>query len=202
MGRYNDGRGSSNQGLKFIWEQGCVFLAPKQLCLHVTSDQEAKDSKKRLPGITTVIIPHGVEVPRQINRRPRKDIFQLGFLGRLDPIKGIENLLIACERLVSEKNFPLSLLIAGSGSSEYTQSLKQTIDTLDLSSHVTMLGHLSAQNKTQFFENVDILVMPSYSENFGLAIAEALAHGVPVIASTGTPWNRLEEIGCGTLGES
>ena len=39
--------------------------------------------------------------------------------------------------------------------------------------------------------------MPSYTENFAIVVAEALAHGVPVIASTGTPWSRLGQMKCG-----
>src|SRR5207249_1017724 len=41
------------------------------------------------------------------------------------------------------------------------------------------------------------LVVPSHTENFGNVVAEGLAHAVPVIVSTGTPWRRLEEVGCG-----
>jgi glycosyltransferase involved in cell wall biosynthesis len=60
-----------------------------------------------------------------------------------------------------------------------------------------MIGSLSGQAKASFFESADLLVAPSYTENFALVVAEALAHGVPVIASKGTPWRRVEEVGCG-----
>src|SRR5439155_27327241 len=42
-----------------------------------------------------------------------------------------------------------------------------------------------------------LTIVPSYKENFAMVMAESLAHGVPVIASKGTPWRRVEEIGCG-----
>ena len=48
----------------------------------------------------------------------------------------------------------------------------------------------------KLFASFDIVVL-SYAEKFGLVVAEALAHGMPIIASKGTPWQRLEEIGCG-----
>ena len=52
-------------------------------------------------------------------------------------------------------------------------------------------------DKRDIFQRTEVLVLPSHSENFGNVVAEALAYGVPVIASRGTPWSRLEEKGCG-----
>ncbi|MEZ5591148.1 MAG: glycosyltransferase [Gammaproteobacteria bacterium] len=46
-------------------------------------------------------------------------------------------------------------------------------------------------------ESADLFVLPSFSENFGVVIAEALAHGVPVITTRGTPWKGLLQHGCG-----
>jgi glycosyltransferase involved in cell wall biosynthesis len=60
-----------------------------------------------------------------------------------------------------------------------------------------MIGHVEGKAKEEFFRSADVLVMPSHTENFGLVAAEALAHGVPVIASRGTPWSRVEDVGCG-----
>jgi len=60
-----------------------------------------------------------------------------------------------------------------------------------------MVGHVAGEGKRRLFENTDIAVLPSYTENFGVVVGEALAHGVPVIAGRGTPWSRVEEIGCG-----
>jgi glycosyltransferase involved in cell wall biosynthesis len=62
---------------------------------------------------------------------------------------------------------------------------------------VTFVGQVSGQTKRHFFEAIDLAVVPSHTENFGIVVAEALAHGVPVVASKGMPWQRLEERGCG-----
>jgi glycosyltransferase involved in cell wall biosynthesis len=60
-----------------------------------------------------------------------------------------------------------------------------------------MIGSVLGGDKGKLFANADVVVVPSFTENFGLVVAEALAHGVPVIAGKGTPWQRVEEIGCG-----
>ena len=60
-----------------------------------------------------------------------------------------------------------------------------------------MVGHVPDEAKSRLFESTDVLVLPSYTENFGMVVAEALAHSVPVIASRNTPWARMQEIGCG-----
>ena len=60
-----------------------------------------------------------------------------------------------------------------------------------------MIGSVTDQDKRMLFENSDVAVVPSFTENFGMVVAEALAHAVPVIASKGTPWQRLEETGAG-----
>src|SRR5262249_8155300 len=66
-----------------------------------------------------------------------------------------------------------------------------------LEDRVTMVGAVERDQRERLFSTSDVLVVPSHSENFAMVIAEALAHALPVIASRGTPWKRLAEIGCG-----
>ena len=60
-----------------------------------------------------------------------------------------------------------------------------------------MTGAVAGTDKEKVFLDADVVVVPSHTENFAMVVAEALAYGVPVIASTGTPWKRLAEVGCG-----
>ena len=60
-----------------------------------------------------------------------------------------------------------------------------------------MVGELTGEAKEALFREADVLVVPSYTENFGLVVPEALLREVPVIAGKGTPWERLEEMSCG-----
>ena len=60
-----------------------------------------------------------------------------------------------------------------------------------------MLGDIRGEEKQRMFERTDVVVAPSFTENFAIVVAEALAHGAAVIASTGTPWKEVERVGCG-----
>src|SRR5437867_700648 len=90
-----------------------------------------------------------------------------------------------------------SLVIAGDGDKQYAKEINSQIQERRLTQTVRMIGHVSGDAKREFFEATDILIIPSHTENFATVVAEALACGIPVIASHGTPWSRVEEIGCG-----
>jgi glycosyltransferase involved in cell wall biosynthesis len=189
--------GSRRVGFKSLWEKVCIAVASRELVLHLTSEDEVAETRARFPRATFGLIPNGVEIPQALNREPRGARLRLGFVGRLDPKKGIENLLAAC-RIVKERSGPdLSLAIAGSGSSEYEAHLRREIDRLGLCNEVAMLGDLRGVEKQRMFERTDVVVVPSFTENFAIVVAEALAHGAAVIASTGTPWKEVERVGCG-----
>ncbi len=60
-----------------------------------------------------------------------------------------------------------------------------------------MVGDIRGEQKQQMFEQTDVVLVPSFTENFAIVVAEALAHGAAVIASAGTPWKEVERVGCG-----
>jgi glycosyltransferase involved in cell wall biosynthesis len=189
--------GSRRVGLKSLWEKVCIAVASRELVLHLTSEDEAAETRARFPRATIGLIPNGVEIPQTLHREPRGARLRLGFVGRLDPKKGIENLL-AAGRILKDRGRPdFSLTIAGSGSSEYEAQLRREIDRLQLSKEVAMLGDIRGEEKRRMFEQTDVVVVPSFTENFAIVVAEALAHGAAVIASTGTPWKEVERLGCG-----
>jgi glycosyltransferase involved in cell wall biosynthesis len=183
--------------LKSFWEKVCRVAAPRQLILHVTSEQEAAETRARFPGANIALITNGVEIPATLNRPPRGLRLRLGFLGRLDPKKGVENLLAACRILKDRRAPEFSLEIAGGGTREYEDKLRREIVRLELDAEVTMLGDIRGADKLRMLERTEVVVVPSFTENFANVVAEALAHGAPVIASTGTPWSELERNGCG-----
>jgi len=87
---------TSKPGLKWAWEMICgTLIRSDGSFLHVTADQEAVATRTRIPGIAIAVIPNGVDVPSGLPPRTwtPEGILRLIFLGRLHPIKGIENLL-------------------------------------------------------------------------------------------------------------
>jgi glycosyltransferase involved in cell wall biosynthesis len=189
--------GSRRVGLKSLWEKVCTAIGSDSMVLHLTSESEAEETRARFPHATIELIRNGVGIPDTLSREPRGGRLRLGFVGRLDPKKGIENLFAAC-RILKDRSGPLfSLTIAGSGSPDYEGKLRRELDRLELSNEVTMLGDIRGEEKQRMYERTDVVVAPSFTENFGIVVAEALAHGTPVIASTGTPWKEIERVGCG-----
>jgi glycosyltransferase involved in cell wall biosynthesis len=119
------------------------------------------------------------------------------YIGRLDPKKGIEVLLRSCSIMKKKFQPKFRLTIAGTGQPVYVAHLQQEVSRLGLQPYVEMTGEVLSQAKQHLFENSDVTIVPSYTENFAIVVAEALAHGVPVIASRGTPWSALEQKECG-----
>lgn len=186
-------RGSRLRLLKRAWEACCIiWLSPSRCWLHVTSEAEAEASSRRLSRASIFELPHGIEIPEESCPhvpQPR----QLMYLGRLDIKKGIENLIRAMTLL--DPSYELH--VYGDGDEAYCGSLRSLVESLSLGSRVVFHGHVDGEQKTAAFRASGLCVVPSHTENFCLVVAEALAHGVPVVASTGTPWAELEGKRCG-----
>jgi glycosyltransferase involved in cell wall biosynthesis len=186
--------GSTRTSAKQWWESLCNLTCdPERVILHVTSEEEKNESIRRIPNARVAVIPNGIDVPLSIETVPPVDHLRLLYLGRLHPIKGIENLLRAMTRL----QHPATLSISGVGDSQYERKLRSMVNELQLTGSVTFHGPVSGEVKERQFAEADVCVVPSYKENFCMVVVESLAHGVPVVASLGTPWSRLEEMGCG-----
>jgi len=181
--------------LKKIWDRTCRTVSSGRLVLHVTSTEEAAESERAYPKTLFTIIPNGVAIPDSPSRQEDETVMRLLFLGRLHPKKGIENLLAACSRLGSAWSWRLT--IAGDGIPGYVASLRALIEKLGLSGQVRMAGQVTGEAKQRLFEQSDLLIAPSFTENFGMVVAEALAHEVPVIVSHGCPWQGVETHACG-----
>lgn len=190
--------GSRRRKLKRVWERICNALIRRgKVVSHTTSERERDATQQRLPRATAVIVPNGVDVPDML---PQRDWLldgrlKLMYLGRLSPKKGIENLLHAIHCIDDPD---ISLTIYGTGDVAYTTSLKELAGRLGLlGKSVFFAGNIDGAAKSVAFHTADVCIVPSHTENFCLVVAEALAHGVPVIASRGTPWAEIEEKRCG-----
>jgi len=189
--------GSRRRGLKEVWDFAWYHLADRsRLTLHFTSEQESEETLARLEGLQSAVIPNGVDVPSNLTRVASNGQLRLLYIGRLDPKKGIELLLRACKKMGNQSR-TWHLVIAGWGEVAYIGRIKRELQDLGLERNVELVGEVFAEKKKRLFENSDAVIVPSYTENFAIVVAEALAHAVPVIASKGTPWSGLESRQCG-----
>lgn len=163
--------------------------------LHATSEQELADIRAQGLRAPVAVIPNGIDVPVHLPARDAGERRRVLFLGRIHPMKCIDRLLEAWQA-VQTLHIDWELVIVGPGDEAYMRLLEGVAKGKGLQ-RVRFAGPVYGQEKSLAYRNADVLVLPSHSENFGMVVAEALAHGCPVIASKGTPWDGLEREGCG-----
>ncbi len=197
-GAFQRWTGSRRQALKRGWELICNAVSNKRLILHMTSAEEARECAGRIAAASILVVPNGVEIPDRIERVPHGEKLRLGFIGRLDPKKGLERLLDVFSEPALRIPERFALSIAGSGEPEYERRISRRVAELRTRAiDISMAGVVRDAAKERWFAECDVVVMPSFTENFGIVAAEALARGVPVIASRATPWSEMERVGCG-----
>jgi glycosyltransferase involved in cell wall biosynthesis len=116
------------------------------------------------------------------------------FLGRFHPVKNLPALIEAWT-LVRPEGW--ELVLAGADDSGHRDELERLVATLNVQTEIRFMGFLSPTEKQALLHDSDLFVLPSATENFGVAVAEALATGLPAIVSRGAPWDALERAGAG-----
>jgi len=191
--------------VKALWNGTCrQLISPERVALHVTTSQEREAVAKVYPGSLFDVVPNGVEA---LKKFPVREIelsegpLRLMFMGRLAPKKGIENLL----RAVAKLKMPVRLDLygaptVGQGGANYGEGLVRLAKELGvLNENVHFRGMVNGEAKTRAFMEAHVCVIPSYSENFCIVVAEALAHGMPVIVSDRLAWAEVASRGCGLV---
>ena len=140
------------------------------------------------------LVPNGIDLPDAIHKPFSDSKRKIAFFGRIHTTKAVDHLVAAWGN-VAHKFPEWSLEIAGPDCGAVT-ILKTMIAERNIP-RVSFVGELHGIDKYNFLASVDLYVIPSLTENFGITIAEALACGTPVIASKGCPWERLKEKNCG-----
>ena len=122
------------------------------------------------------------------------------FVGRIYPVKGLVNLIKACKILhdsTCSAWLNWKLRIVGPDESGHQFELESLVRELGLGDSVEFPGPKFGDDLSAEYDNCDCLVLPSFTENFGATVVDAMAHGKPCIASTFTPWRELQDHGCG-----
>ena len=163
-------------------------------CIFTTAEKEAQHVRKLGIDAPISVIPNGIETDAYPCRTSINGVKkQILFLSRIHIKKGIELLIDTFDRLISETDEFKSwkVIIVGNGEYEYIESLKKRITSLNLENNVKILEPVFGKSKIKLYQESSIFCLPSYSENFGMVIAEAMSCGVPCITTNGTPWQIL-----------
>lgn len=167
--------------------------------LHATADSEA-DQFRRLGFRNPVIVsPNGVNTPEYgVATKHKNDTKRVLFVSRMHPKKGVLELVEAWGK-VNPAGWECDLVYTVNGDFErnYESKVKVKVKELGLEDQFVFIGALDDERKWKAYEVADLFVLPTYSENFGIVVAEALYAGVPVITTRGTPWEELEARKCG-----
>lgn len=192
---------------RFAWHLYQRRDLDRAALLHATSDLEALHLA-RLGLVPPVVVSESGVTAAPAERVARAWTARTGpdtarqrtatFLGRLYPVKGLPMLLRAWAAV---RPAGWRLILAGPDEAGHRAELEALVASLGLAADVALPGAVAGPEKTRLLLDSDLFVMPSHQESFGLAAAEALAHGVPVLTTTATPWSSLAEHDCGWLAD-
>ena len=141
------------------------------------------------PNCDIVVISNGVDCTRFTPHGPKSFRDNIGgdfvilYVGRIVPRKGL-HILIQALSLIEREIPDIKLLVVGSGYGSYYMSILEMIHSYNLNDKVIFLGKVMESKLPEVYRSADVFVLPSlFGEAFGIVILEALASGVPVIAS-------------------
>lgn len=158
------------------------------------SEREVEHLRDLFPNKDIALIPNGVwsdflKKPKE--NRPQSKKKRMLFLSRIHLSKGIERLFLAFSKLDKTKQNDWELIIAGNGDVKYVEILKSYALKLGINSKVIFYGPVYNDDKIKLIDSCNLFILPTYTENFGIVVAEALARSVPVLTTQGAPWESL-----------
>jgi len=167
----------------------------------VNSQIEYNQFKEKINNYKVKIIFNGINPPLLdksilFNKKITKKAL---FFSRIHPIKGLKELILAWSKSKFLKKNKFILNVYGAVDDyKYLNFIKSLIKKKKLSNQIFVYANENV-NKWNVYSNHDFLVLPSYTESFGIVVAEALYSGIPVITSTETPWKNIEELSYGKV---
>lgn len=164
--------------------------------LHATSEAEVQGIRQLGLGVPVFPIPNGVDLPTLAVHDPKPDrtVRTALFVGRLYPVKGLPMLVDAWTR-VRPPGWKMKLV--GPDEAGHRSELEARVRAAGIEDNFEFTGPLEGDALQRAYEQADLFILPSYMESFGIVVAEALAHGIPVMTTHGAPWAGLQAEGCG-----
>jgi len=173
-----------------FWHAWQASALRQAQCFHATAQSEYVDIRERGFRQPVCVLPNGIDLP-PLGEAPGGDRRRLLFLGRIHPVKGIDVLLRAWQA-VQARFTDWDLHIVGPDHNGYLAKMKALATDLQLK-RVFFRGPLYGAQKWRAYGEASLFVLPTHSENFGMAVGEALAAGVPAIVTRGAPWAGLPD---------
>jgi glycosyltransferase involved in cell wall biosynthesis len=165
--------------------------------LRATSEMEADNIRRAGFSNPIAVVPNGVVLPeppagglRSSDRAVRRALF----MSRIHPKKGLLNLIEAWS-CVRPSGWDLTII--GPDHEGHAQQVKDTVAAAGLNQSISVIGPVWGAERFRYYWESDLFVLPSFSENFAMVVAEALACETPVITTKGLPWKDLEQHQCG-----
>lgn len=135
-----------------------------------------------MPEDRAIAVPNMIEVAkdyRPLEKGKFRNPIKIGALGRLYPEKNFDKVLQAMKYLRDEKGVECEFVIGGVGPQQ--KPLEEMAESFGLQDNFKILGWV--EDKKTFFENVDIFILPSWGETFGIVLLEAMLYNTPIITS-------------------
>jgi glycosyltransferase involved in cell wall biosynthesis len=192
-------QGNNSFRKKFAWWLYQKRDLEKSAFVLVSSVSEKVDVSSLIAGQNIAVVPDGCD-ERTENRsiamaKPGNGSVRQAFsVGSLRKGGGFAE-LIGAWAMVRPKGWVLA--IAGPNDKGYLEKLKSLIIKIKCSNSIVLLGEVDDEEKWGIMDNCDLFLVPSKSENFSVAIAEALQSGLPVITTTASPWSVIVKQRCG-----
>jgi glycosyltransferase involved in cell wall biosynthesis len=159
--------------------------------LHATAASEVEDIRRVGLRRPVVVAPLGVDSPaaecdaKALRRgEPRIALF----VSRVHPKKGLFNLVDAWANV---RPSGWKMMIAGPDENGHAADVMARARAAGVENDFELIGSVFGKEKEALYAKADLFVLPTYSENFGVVVIEALAQGCPVITTKGAPWNEL-----------
>jgi glycosyltransferase involved in cell wall biosynthesis len=166
-----------------------------------TGSLESQSIRRWLPGQRIEEIALGLAADKAPDYQKARNQLQwadhdvvLLYLSRIHPKKGLLELIRALTHLTEQQRACVRLVIVGDGPKPYTTRIRSFIDrNKSQLPRIDQVGPVWGEEKWAYLQGADLFCLPTYSENFGLAVLEALRVGTPVFTTDQTPWGGFSE---------
>lgn len=190
-----------------LWFQNGVIKAAA--AVHYTTEEEMNLAQNYVFGARGVVVPNGLKVDEYQDLPPKgsfRDKYPrigsgriLLFMGRVNFKKGLDLLVPAFARVARERP-DIHLVIAGPDNEGYGRKVRLWLEELGAAGAATFTGMLQGQDKLAALRDAEMFILPSYTENFGISVLEAMVCEVPVIVSDKVNlWREVKNAGAGLI---